>query len=76
MDLLRLPSLVVGAPKHVADLVRRDCLVAVLGDPAHVDAVLVPVRVCDAAVAAAGPREHQQHDVGTVQGVLFVSCSY
>ena len=50
----------------MADLVGRDRLVAVLGDPAHVDAVLVAVGVGDAAVAAAGARDHQQHDVGSV----------
>ena len=39
----------------MADLMGRDGLVTVLGDPAHVDAVLVPVGVRDAAVAPASP---------------------
>ena len=66
----------MGAPKHVADLVGCDRLVAVLGDPAKVGAVLVSVGVRDAAVAAAGAGEDQQYDVGSVPGVLFAACSY
>ena len=44
LHILLCPSLVVCAPEHVADLVRRDGLVAVLGDPPHVDAVLGTIR--------------------------------